>query len=93
MVDEAEQQGKLFPVGRFLHPGKGAKKRLNGKRLDELAQALGMSADELKAELQQGKKLSDIAQEKGLTVEQLRQKLIDARVQAIQQAVKEDKIL
>ncbi|MGB9792896.1 MAG: hypothetical protein ACPLTR_10035 [Thermacetogeniaceae bacterium] len=51
-----------------------------------------MSADELKAELRQGKKLSDIAREKGLTMEQLRQKLIDARIQAIQQAVKDGRI-
>lgn len=51
-----------------------------------------MSADELKAELEQGKKLSDIAREKGMTMEQLKQKLIDARIEAIQQAVKEGRI-
>ncbi len=80
------------PLGLAFGPRNGAKAEFRGKQLDELAQALGMSADELKAELQQGKKIADIAQEKGLTADQLRQKSLDARIQAIQQAVKDGKI-
>ena len=107
IVDEAAQQGKMtsdqaqkikdrieqgnfFPMGHFPGPRDGAKAAFRGN--DELAQVLGMSADELKAELQQGKKITDIAQEKGLTADQLRQKLLDAKIQAIQQAVTDGKI-
>ncbi|MGB9825091.1 MAG: hypothetical protein ACPLRU_00305 [Desulfofundulus sp.] len=106
MVDEAVQQGKLtsdqaqkiksrieqgnfFPIGPFHGPKDG---RFPGKRLDALAQVFGMSADQLKAELQQGKKISDIAKEKGLTMDQLHKKLLDAKIQEIQQAVKDGKI-
>lgn len=106
IVDEAVEQGKLtsdqaqkikdrieegnfFPMGHFPGPKNAG---FRGKQLDELAQALGMNADELKAELQQGKKITDIAQEKGLTADQLRQKLLEARIQTIQQAVEDGKI-
>lgn len=91
-IKDRIEQGKFFPMGLFPGPRNGAKAEFRGKQLDELAQALGMSADELKAELQQGKKITDIAQEKGLTADQLHQKLLDARIQAIQQAVKDGKI-
>lgn len=104
VVDEAVQQGKMTPEqaekiksdidqGRFFpcpFPRHGA--WWGGPRLDAVAQALGMTVDELKAELEQGKRISDIAKEKGLTEEQLRQKVVEAKIQAIQQAVKEGKI-
>lgn len=104
VVDEAVQQGKMTPEqaekikndidqGRFFpcpFPRHGA--WWGGPRLDAAAQALGMTVDELKAELEQGKRISDIAKEKGLTEEQLRQKVVEAKIQAIQQAVKEGKI-
>jgi len=103
VVDEAVEQGKItaeqaekikskIDEGRFFpcpfprHRGAG------GPRLDAVAQVLGMTADELKAELEQGKKISDIAKEKGLTEEQLHQKVIEAKIQAIRQAVEEGKI-
>lgn len=91
-IKDRIEQGNFFPMGHFLDPRNGAKAEFREKQLDKLAQTLGMSTDELKAELQQGKKISDIAQEKGLTADQLRQKSIDARIQAIQQAVKDGKI-
>lgn len=107
MVDDAVQQGKitsdqaqklknrieqgnLFPMGFPKNRAKNGE--FTGKRLDALAQALGMSADELKAELKQGKKIADIAQEKGITMEQLRQKVLEAKIQIIQQAAKDGKI-
>ncbi len=104
-VDEAVQQGKITPEqadrikarieeGQFFpcpFPGRKAPV-FGGPRLDALAQALGMTTEELKAQLEQGKKISDIAQEKGLTEEQLRQKLLEAKIQAIRQAVEEGKI-
>lgn len=104
-VDEALQQGKItqeqadamkarIEEGRFLPgPFMGPKPHgFGGPRLERVAQALGMTADELKAELDKGKSISDIAKEKGLTEEQLRQKVVEAEIQAIQQAVKEGKI-
>ena len=91
-IKDRIEQGKFFPMGHFPGPRNGAKAKFRGKQLDELAQALGINADELKAELQQGKKIADIAQEKGLTMDQLGQKLLDARIQAIQQKVKDGKI-
>ncbi|MDI6907722.1 MAG: hypothetical protein QMC81_09625 [Thermoanaerobacterales bacterium] len=61
-------------------------------RLDAVAEALGMTVDELQTELEQGKKLSEIAQEKGVTADELHKKMVEARIQAIQQAVKDGKI-
>jgi len=83
-IKERIEQGRVFPPGTFRGP-KGAP--LAGGRLDLLAQALGMSTDKLKAELEQGKKVQDIAQEKGITPEQLRQKLQELRRQTVQQMV------
>jgi ribosomal protein S13 len=51
-----------------------------------------MSQDELKAQLEEGKKIDDIAKEQGITMDQLREKMREAKIQAIQQAVKEGKI-
>lgn len=98
MVDEAVQQGnltsdqaqkikerieagQLLPLGPF-HGPKGCP--FPGERLNIMAQVLGMSADELKAQLDQGKKIEDIAKEKGITLEQLHQKLLEAKIQEIQ---------
>jgi len=104
-VDEAVRQGKItaeqaerikarIDEGQFFpcpFPGRKAP-GFGGPRLDALAQALGMTTEELRAQLEQGKKVADIAREKGLTEEQLRQKLLEARIQAIRQAVEEGKI-
>lgn len=106
MVDEAVQQGKLdsdraesiksriekgqlFCLRPFGRPGPG---HFGGRRLDLLAGVLGMSADDLRARLEQGAKLEDLAKEKGLTLNELQQKLRDAQIQEIQQAVKDGKI-
>ncbi|MDQ0286623.1 CRISPR/Cas system-associated endoribonuclease Cas2 [Desulfofundulus luciae] len=94
-IKDRIEQGRFFPMGLFHGSKDGTKAgagKFMGKQMDVLAQILGMSADELKTELQQGKKISDIAQEKGLTMDQLHQKLLDAKIQAIQQAVKDGKI-
>ncbi|MBE3587629.1 MAG: Fis family transcriptional regulator [Thermoanaerobacteraceae bacterium] len=94
-IKDRIEQGNFFPMGPFHGPKDGTKAgagNFMGKQSDVLAQILGMSADELKTELQQGKKISDIAQEKGLTMDQLHQKVLEAKIQAIQQAVKDGKI-
>ncbi|MEW6276311.1 MAG: Fis family transcriptional regulator [Bacillota bacterium] len=66
--------------------------RAKGKNLELLAQILGLSADELKAQLKEGKKISDIAGQQGMSMDQLRQKMQEARIQAVQQAVKDGKL-
>jgi len=92
-IKERIEAGQLLPLGPF-HGPKGCPfpGGLKGDRLNLMAQVLGMSADELKAQLDQGKKIEDIAKEKDVTLEQLHQKLLEAKIQEIQQAVKEGKI-
>lgn len=86
------EEGQLFPHFHMSRPAieeEIQKGNMPEERLQQLAQALGMSADELFAMIQQGKKLPDIAQEKGLTMEQLHQKLVELKIQSIRQAVGE----
>ena len=91
MLQEAVQQGKLtqaqadkmatqkgcgFAMGGFNH-SKNAKGDMtkNLTFLNNAASALGITADELKTELQSGKKLQQIVTDKGMTMEQFRQKM------------------
>lgn len=92
-IKERIEAGQIFPLAPFHGPKGGPfPGGPKGNRLDLMAQVLGMSADELKVELKQGKKIEDIAKEKGLTLEQLHQKLLEAKIQEIEQAVKEGKL-
>lgn len=105
LVDEAVQQGRLtseqaekikariqegqwFP-GHFWGREAGGP---GGFHLTAVAEALGMTPDELSAQLKQGKTIPEIAQEKGISIEQLRQKVFESKIQAIQQAVKDGKL-
>jgi len=45
--------------------------------IEDVAQILGMTVDDLRAQLQAGKKLTDIAQAKGITSAQLEQQLLE----------------
>ncbi|MGQ9824748.1 MAG: Fis family transcriptional regulator [Desulfotomaculales bacterium] len=108
MIDEAVAEGKmtqeqaakakerlqnnqfffgLFPGHKQFGPreGKGAGPAM-------LAQALGLSEDELKAQLKEGKTIEEIAQQQGMTTEQLQQKMKELKIQEIQQAVKDGKL-
>ena len=79
----------LGPMGPFGgHRGGG----FGGPNGTLLAQVLGMSEDELKAQLKDGKKIQDLVQEKGLTMEQVWEKMKKLRIQQIQQAVTEGKL-
>jgi hypothetical protein len=64
----------------------------NGLLHDEMiavyAQKLGISVDDLNARLAKGETMAQIAYSKGLTVDQFSTLMIDARSQAIDQAVK-----
>ncbi len=108
MVDEAVQQGKMTPDQAakikeklqndqwFFSPFFGHKhfghKQARGGNAALLAQALGMSEDELEAQLKEGKRIDDIAQQQGISMEQLHQKMKELRIGTIQQAVKDGKI-
>ena len=82
----AEQQQDLpmrGPKGRGCHLG---------AKLDAAAQALGMSVEDLRAQLQSGKTIAAVARERGVDV----QKVIDAMVAAatahIDQAVRDGRL-
>ncbi|MGB9663205.1 MAG: hypothetical protein ACPL5F_14540 [Moorellaceae bacterium] len=87
-MKEAIEEGKFPPFG----PMGGSPGGPGGKHLEDMAQILGMTTDELKTQMEKGKKLEDLAQEKGLTQEQLREKMMELRIQEIQQAVKDGKL-
>jgi hypothetical protein len=63
-----------------------------GGRLDGTASILGITVDQLQAELKSGKKLSQILTEHGLTQEQFNQKMLDYEKQKINQAVTDGKL-
>lgn len=91
VVEEAAAQGKLtgeqkeklqarLEQGWLWRLGQGQPNRelpavLKKLPLEKLAEALGVTTDQLKAELASGKKLVDILKERGLTVGQLKAKL------------------
>jgi len=72
--------------------GQGKGLHAKGANLETLAQTLDLSADELKAQLEEGKKLAAIAEQQGVSMDELRQKMQEVRIQAIQQAVKDGKL-
>ncbi|MEW6275697.1 MAG: DUF2680 domain-containing protein [Bacillota bacterium] len=90
-IKERLQNDRLFFGPFFGHKQFGPR---GGKGADAamLAQALGMSEDELKAQLKEGKRIDEIAQQQGMTAEQLQQKMNELKIQAVQQAVKDGKI-
>ncbi|OPX86813.1 MAG: hypothetical protein A4E53_02845 [Pelotomaculum sp. PtaB.Bin104] len=108
IIDEAveagtitqEQADKLsamnkdgFCVGFGFLGGKGGPYgRGPGLNLEQMAGVLGMTAEELKAELDAGKKFEDIANAQGLTMEQFKEKMKEARQAEIAQAVADGKL-
>ncbi len=62
---------------------------LHDEMIAVYAEKLGLTVDELNAQLASGKTMSQIASDKGLTVDQFRALMLDARSQAIDQAVKD----
>jgi len=63
-----------------------------GRNLNGMADVLGMTADELKAEMQSGKKIDEIAAGRGITAEQLRQKMLELKKDEISRAVADGKM-
>ena len=77
-TDQNAQQAQ--PVPNAEGPGRGAKgqgcHRGHPAKLEAAAKALGMSVDDLRAQLRQGKTIAAVAKEKGVDVK----KVIDAMV-------------
>ncbi len=89
MLQEAVQQGKItqdqvdkissnkgfvFGMPSFKHGDRGDITQ-NPQYLNDAATALGMTADELKSELQSGKTMDQIVTAQGMTMDQFRQKM------------------
>lgn len=92
-IKERLQNGQFFiGPGPFLGHKQFGPREGKGAGPAMLAQALGLSEDELKALLKEGKTIEEIAQQQGMTMEQLQQKMKELKIQAIQQAVKDGKI-
>ncbi len=105
-VDQAQQQGEItqqqadklrsrigkggFPLGGGfgIAPGKGRPVGF----LKPMADALGMTPQDLQAALQQGKTVADLATAKGLTVAQVQDKILAAIKAQLDQAVKSGKL-
>jgi polyhydroxyalkanoate synthesis regulator phasin len=106
MLDEAVQQGKLTQEqADKIAAGKGmclrgfdfkqGKERMFNDRVfknDGFASILGMTDEQLKAELQSGKKIDQIVTEHGLTMDQFKQKMVESKKEAIAKLVADGKI-
>ncbi|RCW44948.1 SHOCT domain-containing protein [Paenibacillus prosopidis] len=85
-VDAAAKAEKLLDSKGFgfgKHGGRGGHGW--GGNIDAIAEILGLTADELKAEIKEGKTIAAIATEKGVDV----QKVIDAQVSEIKEKLNE----
>ncbi len=92
----AARKGFGFLMGGFGpkhggHNGKGAGFGW-GRNADEIAGILGITADELKAELDSGKNLQEIVTSRGLTWEEFCQKMLEYKKQQIQKDVEDGKL-
>jgi uncharacterized SAM-binding protein YcdF (DUF218 family) len=103
MLDEAVQQGKITQEQAdkiaarkdrgFCGFGFGEGKMGHRSRnLDGIANILGITSEQLKAELESGKDMKDILTEHGLTMEQFREKMQEQRKAEIERDVAEGKI-
>jgi polyhydroxyalkanoate synthesis regulator phasin len=84
-----------FNDGRMGNKAKikmGIEGRSGGRNLDGMASILGLTSEELKAELESGKNMQDILAEHGLTVEEFRQKMQEQREAQIARDVADGKI-
>ncbi len=107
-IDQAVQEGRLtqdqaqrlrdrisqaepgFPWGR--HGGRWGVKAAHGVVLQSAAQVLGMSSDDLTAQLRQGKSLAQIAQEKGISTDDFKSRLLSQVDQQLAQLVQQGRL-
>ncbi|MGB1251583.1 MAG: hypothetical protein ACPG8W_13280 [Candidatus Promineifilaceae bacterium] len=83
----AAAQGVELPVGRRGHGGKGHAKFGKIDRAAIVAEALGITVDELKAARQEGTTLNELAEANGTTMDAVKEVLVTATVDAVNQAV------
>lgn len=91
---------KGFEFGRFGYghdKGYNFKAKSNafrgqGRNLDGVASALGLTTDQLKTDMQAGKKIQDIVTEQGMTMDQFNQKMLELKKEAITKAVADGKM-
>lgn len=76
--------GEKHPPGN-----RGGKTFMMGK---DAATILGITSDQLKAELQSGKKFDQIIADHGMTLDQFRQKMLEAKKEALEKAVSDGKM-
>lgn len=84
-----------FNDGRMGNKGKikmGIEGRSGGRNLDDMANILGLTSEELKTELESGKNMQDILTGHGLTAEEFRQKMQEQREAQIARDVADGKI-
>jgi hypothetical protein len=60
-----------------------------GERLETAAEALGMTAEELKAELQAGKSIAQVAEERGVDLQVVVDALVAVGTERLEQAIEE----
>ena len=60
-----------------------------GERLETAAEALGMTAEELRTELQAGKSIAQVAEERGVDVQVVIDALVAEGTERLQQAIEE----
>ncbi|HXG42312.1 MAG TPA: hypothetical protein VNL95_06260 [Dehalococcoidia bacterium] len=107
-IDQAVQEGRLtqdqaqrlrdriaqtepgFPWGR--HGGRWAVKAGHGVVLQSAAQVLGMSTDDLTAQLRQGKSLAQVAQEHGISTDDFKSRLLSQVDQQLSQLVQQGRL-
>jgi predicted DNA-binding protein (UPF0251 family) len=82
----------MFPLDRGMERDGREFGMFGQTALDAAAKALGMTADELKTELQSGKTLADIATEKQVDAATVKQAIIDAAKAQVDQAVTDGKL-
>ncbi|OPY58361.1 MAG: hypothetical protein A4E55_00945 [Pelotomaculum sp. PtaU1.Bin035] len=80
--------GKFKGQGKFKGEGFAGK----GPNLNGIASILGITADELKAEMESGKNVEQIATEHGMTMDQIHEKMLELKKTEISQAVTDGKI-
>lgn len=85
--------GPNGPDGKGAGLGKGPGIGLGwGRNAGEMAAILGITAEELKAELDSGKNLVEIVTSRGLTWEDFCQKMLEYKKEQIQKAVEDGKL-
>lgn len=86
LVEAGPPRGGRGPGGPGGHDGPGGHGMRGGPGLDKAAEALGLTAEELRTELRSGRTLAQIAQEKGVD----KQKVIDAMVAGLKAHLDEE---